>query len=135
MNGIGYQLLRTKKVKEAKDVLQLNMEAYPQSANVYDSYAYACLLNGEKDTAAAYYLKAYALDPENKEAKLIADLLTAAPTQKGNAELKLKGYANARLITLAGNFNKWHPYRNFSLKKGDEWVCRLDLAPENTDIK
>ncbi len=129
MNNIGYQLLRSGKVVEGKEVLQLNMETYPQSANGYDSYAYACLLNGEKDEAAQNYLKAYALDPKNKEAKLVADQLTAAKASKGNAEFKLKGYPNAKLITLAGSFNGWNAYRNFFVKQGDEWICRLDLPP------
>ncbi len=129
MNNIGYQLLRSGKVAEGKEVLRLNLEAYPQSPNVYDSYAYACLLNGEITPAAQYYSKAYALDPANQEAKQMADLLPAALTAKGNAVLKLKGYPQARLITLVGNFNKWHPYRNFFIKQGNEWVCRLDLAP------
>ena len=129
MNNIGYQLLRSGKVAEGKEVLQLNLEAYPQSANVHDSYAYACLLNGEKDEAVKYYLEAYALDPKNKEAKLVADQLTAAKAPKGNAEFKLKGYPNAKLITLAGSFNGWNAYRNFFVKQGNEWVCRLELPP------
>ncbi len=129
MNNIGYQLLRSGKVAEGKEVLQLNLEAYPQSANVYDSYAYACLLNGDMEAATQNYLKAYALDPENKEAKLVADQLTAAKVPKGNAEFKIKGYPNAKLITLAGSFNGWNAYRNFFVKQGNEWVCRLDLTP------
>ena len=135
MNSIGYQLLRSGKVQEGKEVLQLNMEAYPQSANVYDSYAYACLLNGEKEAAAQYYLKAYALDPENKEAKQIADQLTATQAPKGNAEFKLKGYSNARLITVAGSFNGWTAYRHFFIKQGDEWICRLNLTPGKYQYK
>ncbi|MDQ3289686.1 MAG: serine hydrolase, partial [Bacteroidota bacterium] len=135
MNNIGYQLLRSGKVKEGKEVLQLNMEAYPQSANVYDSYAYACLLNGEKEAAAQYYLKAHTLDPENKEAKLIADQLTYSQAPKGNAEFKLKGYPNAKLITLAGSFNNWNAYHNFFIKHGNEWICRLDLVPGKYQYK
>ncbi|PSR55131.1 hypothetical protein AHMF7605_17275 [Adhaeribacter arboris] len=135
LNSIGYQLLRSGKVQEGKEVLQLNLEAYPQSANVYDSYAYACLLNGEKDAAAQNYFKAYALDPKNKEAKQIADQLTAAQAPKGNAEFKLKGYGTAKLITLAGSFNDWNAYRNFFVKQGDEWVCRLDLTPGKYQYK
>ncbi|QMU31375.1 serine hydrolase [Adhaeribacter radiodurans] len=135
MNNIGYQLLRSGKVAEGKEVLQLNLEAYPQSANVYDSYAYACLLNGEKEAAITNYLKAYALDPENKEAKHIADQLAATKPPKGNAELKLKGYNNAKLITVAGSFNNWNAYHHFFVKQGDTWICRLDLAPGKYQYK
>ena len=34
---LGYQLLGMKKMKEAVEILRLNVEAYPESANVYDS--------------------------------------------------------------------------------------------------
>jgi hypothetical protein len=37
LNNLGYELIRAHKVKEAIRILQLNVEAYPQSANVYDS--------------------------------------------------------------------------------------------------
>ncbi|QNF32626.1 serine hydrolase [Adhaeribacter swui] len=135
LNNIGYQLLRSGKLREGKEVLQLNLEAYPQSANVYDSYAYACLLNGDKEAAATNYLKAYALDPQNKEAKHIADQLTATNPPKGNIEFKLKGYNNAKLITLAGSFNGWNAYHHFFVKQGDTWICRLNLTPGQYQYK
>ena len=37
LNALGYRLLRRKRVPEAIDILKLNVEAYPNSANVYDS--------------------------------------------------------------------------------------------------
>src|SRR4030095_8321298 len=36
LNELGYNLLGQKKIKEAIKVFQLNVEAYPQSSNVYD---------------------------------------------------------------------------------------------------
>ena len=37
LNALGYRLIRAKKFKEAIRILQLNVEAYPQSSNAYDS--------------------------------------------------------------------------------------------------
>ena len=37
LNALGYRLIRAKKFKEAVRILQLNVEAYPQSSNAYDS--------------------------------------------------------------------------------------------------
>jgi CubicO group peptidase (beta-lactamase class C family) len=57
VNRIGYQLIGAKRYKEAIAVLRLNIEAYPFSANVYDSLAEAYLNSGDKELAAAYYKK------------------------------------------------------------------------------
>ena len=37
MNNLGYNLLGQKKIKEAIKVFQLNVEAYPELSNGYDS--------------------------------------------------------------------------------------------------
>src|SRR5262249_2282347 len=57
LNTLGYQLLQMKKMNEAIRVFQLNVEAYPQSGNAYDSLAEAYMLNGDKQLAIANYQK------------------------------------------------------------------------------
>src|SRR5262245_59431039 len=47
VNMLGYRLLQQRKTKEAIEILKLNVEAYPQSANAYDSLAEAYLMNGD----------------------------------------------------------------------------------------
>jgi len=54
INQIGYSLMNAKKYKEAIEVLKLNVESYPESANVYDSLAEAYLNNGDKELAVTY---------------------------------------------------------------------------------
>ena len=49
LNGLGYQLLEMKKFEDAIRMLELNVEAYPQSSNAYDSLAEAYMDNGDKD--------------------------------------------------------------------------------------
>ena len=61
---------------------------------------------------------------------LIAKKLTLpAPSLKGNATFRLKGHLNARVVAVAGNFNDWNQSQVLCGKEGDDWVCRIDLAP------
>jgi peptidylprolyl isomerase len=68
LNMFGYTLLRQKQTKEAIEILKLNVEAYPQSGNVYDSLAEAYMVNGDTTLAIENYEKALALDPKNMNA-------------------------------------------------------------------
>lgn len=54
MNAYGYQLLQEGRNKDAVIVFQMNVEAYPESANVYDSLADAFLADGNKSEALRY---------------------------------------------------------------------------------
>jgi uncharacterized membrane protein len=65
LNGLGYQLLGAKKFKEGIRILQLNVEAYPQSGNVYDSLGEAYADDGNKPLAIANYRKSLQLNPKN----------------------------------------------------------------------
>jgi CubicO group peptidase (beta-lactamase class C family) len=65
MNGVGYQLLGMKKAKEAIEIFKLNVEAFPQSSNVYDSLGEAYMINGDKELAIKNYEKSIELNPQN----------------------------------------------------------------------
>jgi hypothetical protein len=71
LNSLGYQLLRQKKVPEAIEILKLNVEAYPESGNVYDSLAEAYLLGGDNALAVQNYEKSLSLDPSNINAAMM----------------------------------------------------------------
>jgi len=68
LNSLGYKLLGSKKFKDAIRIFQLNVEAYPQSGNVYDSLAEAYIDNGDRQLAIANYQKSLQLDASNKNA-------------------------------------------------------------------
>jgi len=68
LNNLGYRLLRERRPREAIEILKLNVEAYPQSANVFDSLAEAYMLNGDTAPAIENYEKSLALDPKNTNA-------------------------------------------------------------------
>src|ERR1700686_465866 len=68
LNTLGYQLIRANKFKKAIRIFQLNVEAYPQSSNVYDSLAEAYMDDGDKAQAIANYQKSLELNPKNRGA-------------------------------------------------------------------
>ncbi|HEU4508551.1 MAG TPA: DUF3471 domain-containing protein [Pyrinomonadaceae bacterium] len=62
--------------------------------------------------------------------KLVAKKLTLpAPSLKGTTTFRLKGYPNARVVAVAGSFNNWNQSQVLCGKEGDDWICRMDLAP------
>ena len=75
VNGLGYKLLGQNRQKEAIEIFRLNVEAYPGSANTYDSLAEAYLGAGEKKLAVDYYQKALAVDPGYPNAPAARELL------------------------------------------------------------
>ena len=63
INRAGYWLLERKRVPEAVEVFKLNVEYYPNSANVYDSLGDAYQAAGNKEEAIKAYTKALSIDP------------------------------------------------------------------------
>lgn len=51
------------------------------------------------------------------------------PNARGNTTLRLIGHADALVVAVAGAFNEWNPRATLCARDGEEWVCRLDLAP------
>jgi len=66
MNQIGYQLMGSGKVEEALQVFKLNIDAFPESANAYDSYAEASMELGKNEQAIEYYKKSVEMNPANQ---------------------------------------------------------------------
>ena len=77
LNGLGYRLIRANNFKAAIRILQLNVEAYPQSGNVYDSLGEAYMDDGNKTQAIANYQKSLQLNPKNGGAVLMLRKLNA----------------------------------------------------------
>ena len=71
MNGLGYQYLQTGKINEALELFKLNVLAFPQSSNVYDSLGEAYLANGDTELAIKNYKKSLELNPDNDNAKQV----------------------------------------------------------------
>jgi CubicO group peptidase (beta-lactamase class C family) len=69
LNYQGYDMLSNGEGKLGQDIFKVNMTLYPKSANAVDSYAEACMKNGDKKQAIVYYKKALQMDPDNENAK------------------------------------------------------------------
>lgn len=69
INELGYQFMYAKNMEGAAKVFKVNMERYPNSFNVYDSYAEAMLYSGKRKQAIKYYKRSLELNPENQNGK------------------------------------------------------------------
>jgi len=68
LNFLGYQLMQRNMLKEAVEVFKLNVEAFPESFNPYDSLGEAYMTSGDKEMAVINYEKSLELNPENANA-------------------------------------------------------------------
>lgn len=68
MNYAGYQMLQSDRVQESAFIFKLNVEAFPKSSNVYDSYGEALLVLGDKTLGIENYKKSIKLNPNNEGA-------------------------------------------------------------------
>lgn len=66
--GAGYELMAAKRLDQAIEVFKLNVAAFPQSANAYDSLAEAYMIKGDKEAAIRSYEKALELNPDQRSA-------------------------------------------------------------------
>jgi tetratricopeptide (TPR) repeat protein len=69
MNSLGYAFLQMKKIPEAIAIFKLNVEAFPNSSNVYDSLGEAHMAAGDKALAIQNYERSLQLNPDNQGAR------------------------------------------------------------------
>ena len=69
LNRLGYLLLNdVSRVKEAIEIFKLNVEVYPESANVYDSLGEAYMKSGDTELAIKNYRRSLEFNPQNANA-------------------------------------------------------------------
>lgn len=68
LNDLGYRLMGMGKLKEAVEIFKLNVEAYPQGFNTYDSLAEAYMNMNEREPAIRNFKKSLELNPNNTNA-------------------------------------------------------------------
>jgi 3-oxoadipate enol-lactonase len=69
VNAMGYNALKDGKVEDAIKYFLINVEAFPDSSNVYDSLAEGYRAAGKIDLSIKYYKKSLELNPKNINAK------------------------------------------------------------------
>ena len=77
LNALGYQLIQANRFRQAIRIFQLNVEAYPGSANTYDSLGEAYMDDGDKSQAIANYQRSLQLNPGNNNAVKMLQKLNA----------------------------------------------------------
>jgi tetratricopeptide (TPR) repeat protein len=65
INELGYYYMSRKELTNALAIFKLNVDEFPESSNVYDSYAEALLQNGNTEEAIVNYKKSVELNPAN----------------------------------------------------------------------
>jgi len=78
-NILGYRLLGEERFEEAIAIFALNVEAYPESWNVYDSLGEAYMRKGDRDRAIELYRRSLELNPENNNAVAMLATLGVDP--------------------------------------------------------
>jgi len=66
LNQLGYHYLGNDKVDYAAAIFKLNVELFPKSSNVYDSYGEALLKQDDKEKAIENYKKSVEINPANE---------------------------------------------------------------------
>jgi predicted alpha/beta superfamily hydrolase len=69
INAFGYELMQQNKLTDAELIFKLNIELYPDSYNVYDSYGECLLKVGKEKEGIEAYKKSLELNPNNTNAK------------------------------------------------------------------
>ena len=87
LNQWGYLLASTGKLTDAIEIFKLNVENFPQSANVYDSLGEAYSMHGDRDLALTNYRKALSLDPKSTSAPAAIKRLEAPAVTIDSAAL------------------------------------------------
>jgi CubicO group peptidase (beta-lactamase class C family) len=124
LNGLGYQLLRAQKPREAGEIFKLNVEMFPEASNPYDSLGEYYALSGQKDLAIKNYKRALQLDPKNTSA---ANALKKLEAPAVSVDPKILA-AYAGRYELAPNFILTVTVENGKLYAQATGQSKLELA-------
>ncbi|MDH6253362.1 CubicO group peptidase (beta-lactamase class C family) [Chryseobacterium sp. H1D6B] len=71
LNDWAYRMMSRNQIKEAYEILKLNVHLFPDSWNVYDSYGDVLLKMGNKNEGIKMYKRSIELNPDNEYGKNI----------------------------------------------------------------
>lgn len=107
LNSLGYSYLGSGELEKAIAVFKLNIEAFPNSSNVYDSYGEALMKNNENEKAIASYKKSVEINPGNTNGIAMLKIL-GVDTENLVAKVHIK---DAILETYVGSYE----YQQFTM--------------------
>jgi imidazolonepropionase-like amidohydrolase len=77
--GLGYDLWKAERIKDAIEIFRLNVVAYPRSSDAYYCLGEAYMEDGDKENAIVSFRKSLELDPQNKYAAEMLKKLGKGP--------------------------------------------------------
>jgi tetratricopeptide (TPR) repeat protein len=119
-------LIWQNQVKEAFKVYQFALSKYPNSDVLLWKTGLGYLQKGDSDIAVSYFKKAYKINSFNEKVERLIEQIEN-PVKEANTVFRLKGYEDAKIVTVRMNTDNWEDYMHIMHKKGDEWVYNTDL--------
>jgi hypothetical protein len=89
-------------------------------SDTYSNFQFTCIMDG-RDQVIALRLNSWGRNVTARK------LVLPPPSLKGNVTFRLRGYADAKVVAVAGSFNNWNQSQLLFAREGDEWVCRINL--------
>ncbi|MGI9067803.1 MAG: serine hydrolase [Pyrinomonadaceae bacterium] len=150
LNQLGYQLLQAKKLKEAIEIFKLNVEAYPQGFNTYDSLGEAYMTSGNNELAIQNYKKSLELNGQNTGAvemlkRLEKPAATVASAAAAATGATAPSGATAPTVDLklydayVGEYEVTPTFKATVYKEGEKLMAQatdqpaFELVPESAD--
>ncbi len=141
LNQLGYQLMAAKKLKEAIEIFKLNVEAYPQGFNTYDSLGEAYLTSGNKELALLNYKKSVELNPENAGGVAAVRRLETptAPAANGTAAATPTAVDPRSFDAYVGEYEVSPTFKAAVYKEGEKLMAQatdqppFELTPESAN--
>jgi uncharacterized membrane protein len=118
LDSLGYQLIRSSKFKEAIRVFQRNVEAYPQSSDVYDCLAGAYI--DDRNQGTSHHQLSRVSPAKSKEPRCCPD---AAETQRSLISGPA-GILRTDLIRMTACFNRSLRRNEYERSCNDRTDCR-----------
>lgn len=122
MNQLGYEYLRSGKLEEALSVFKINVQAFPNSSNVYDSYAEALRIKGDIKASIKNYKKSIELDPGNQNGLRML-------SQMG-VQIETTSFDTAMLQVFVGTYQVMPSFKITITKEGDQLFGQATGQPK-----
>jgi len=115
INMLGYSYM-DKNLEAALALYKINIDMYPTSSNVYDSYGEALLKHGDKDSAIVNYKKSVELNPGNTYGIKALEKM-GVKVQVGNVEV-----SEATLETYIGSYELYPGFNIVITRDGKQLI-------------